>query len=320
MPWIGSAISAGGSILGGLMGKDAAGDAARAMQDAQTYNAMVAKNNQVATEARLAPYLGIGQAANKRLAGLLGLGGTPGGTGGYNEGDGVNNPIYQKYMKGAGVSSWDQVDPATRNKAYAEVEQANALAGNDSNAQDYGSLTRKFTQADLAADPVYQNGLQFGLDQGTASINNRAIANGGYDSGATLKALTRFGNDYGSTKANESYGRFKQDQGTTYNMLTGQQGVGINAQNAVTGAGNMAAGQMIDASNNAANASAAGTVGQANAMAGAFGGVGSAIQGYQNNQILNRLLNRGGSMGGGGGGGGSYLPNYSVGIDNSGMY
>ena len=62
-------------------------------------------------------------------------------------------------------------------------------------------LTRQFTEADLAADVPFQKGMQFGLDQGTKGINERAIANGGYDSGATLKALTRFGNDYGNQQA-----------------------------------------------------------------------------------------------------------------------
>lgn len=292
MPWIGSAISAGGSLLGGMMGRNAAGDASRALQETASYNAGAALNNRVATEQRLAPYLGIGTAANRRLAALMGLGGTPGGTGTLNESDAVNNPVYKRIMQGAGVNSWDQVSPEERRRAYAEVEQTNALAGNDSNAPDYGSLTRKFTQADLNADPVYQNGLQFGLDQGTTAINNRAIQNGGYDSGATLKALTRFGTDYGSTKANESYNRFTGDQANTYNRLTGQQGVGINAAGAVTNAGNLATGQMIDANSSRGNAEAAGIVGKANAMAGAFGGIGTAINGYQNNQILQNLLKK----------------------------
>jgi hypothetical protein len=312
MPWIGSAIQAGGSILGGMMGSNAAGDAARALQDSQTYNAGVALNNRVETEARMAPYLATGTAANRRLAALLGLGGTPGGSGMLNEGDGVNNPVYKRIMAAGGYSSWDQVPPEQRRAAYAEVQQTNALAGNDSNAADYGSLTRNFSANDLNADPVYQSGLQFGLDEGRRGLNERAIANGGYDSGATLKALTRFGNDYGSTKADQSFNRFQQQNSNVYNRLTGQQGVGLNAAGAVTGAGNLATGQMMDASSSGANAAAAGRVGQANAMAGAFGGIGTAIQGYQNNQILNKILadrNRGTGMGGTiYGAGGSFNP------------
>jgi hypothetical protein len=51
----------------------------------------------------------------------------------------------------------------------------------------YGSLLRKFGLSDLEADPVYQTGLKFGLDTGKNAINQRAIAGGGYNSGATLK-------------------------------------------------------------------------------------------------------------------------------------
>jgi hypothetical protein len=182
------------------------------------------------------------------------------------------------------------VPPEQRRAAYAEVQQTNALAGNDSNAADYGSLMRRFSEADLQGDPVYQSGLQFGLDEGRRGLNERAIANGGYDSGATLKALTRFGNDYGSTKADQSFNRFQQQNSNVYNRLTGQQGVGLNAAGAVTGAGNLATGQMMDASSEGANARAAGRVGQANAMAGAFGGIGTAIQGYQNSQVFDRIM------------------------------
>ena len=94
---------------------------------------------------------------------------------------------------------------------------------------EFGSLTRKFNANDLANDPVYNSGLKFGLDQGTGALNQRAIANGSYDSGATLKALTRFANDYGSTKANESYNRFNTDNTNTYNRLAGVSGAGQTA-------------------------------------------------------------------------------------------
>jgi hypothetical protein len=41
-----------------------------------------------------------------------------------------------------------------------------------------GSFARRFTSADMNADPVYQSGLQFGLDQGTQGINRQAAAGG----------------------------------------------------------------------------------------------------------------------------------------------
>jgi hypothetical protein len=149
--------------------------------------------------------------------------------------------------------------------------------------------------ADRDADPVYQSGLQFGLDQGTKAINSRAGAGGSFLSGATLKALTRFGNDYGSTKAGESRDRFVQDQGTTYNRLAGIAGT---AQTAVGQMGAAEQGYASRAGNNitgAGNATAAGIVGGANAV---NGGIGAAVNGYQNNQLMNMIRNPGGSGGG----------------------
>jgi len=160
---------------------------------------------------------------------------------------------------------------------------------------DSGSLLRRITQADIDADPVYQSGLKFGLDQGRDAINARAIAGGvpgGYDSGATLKALTRFGNDYGSTKANESYNRFVGDQGNIYNRLAGVSGAGQTATNQVQAAGTNAANNTAELLTGAGNARAAGIVGGASAWNNALGGVAGAAQGYQSNRILEELLKR----------------------------
>src|SRR4029077_7488878 len=114
-------------------------------------------------------------------------------------------------------------------------------------------LLRRFSADDLQKDPVYQSGLQFGLDQGAGAINSRAIAGGGYDSGATIKALTRFANDYGSTKANESYNRYNQDQSNIYNKLAGITGTGQTATNQVGAAGQNMVNQLGAAGQNTAN-------------------------------------------------------------------
>ena len=242
MPW-GSIISAGGSLLGGLFGSDAADDAARAQQRSAAA-AMAQQQRQFdETKAMLAPYRETGDAATKRLRTLLGL-------------------------------------------------------GDETGAADYGSLMKNFTAADMNADPVYQNGLQFGLDEGRNAINARAIANGGYDSGATLKALTRFGNDYGSTKGGEAYNRFQNNRNTNYNMLSGTANAGQSAAAGTGAMGMQNAATMGNLITDSGNAAAAGKIGAANAWSNAFGGVGSAIQGYQNNNILKGLMGGRGSSGG----------------------
>jgi hypothetical protein len=157
-------------------------------------------------------------------------------------------------------------------------------------------LLRKFTQADMDADPVYQSGLKFGADQGRDAINARATQAGNYDSGATLKALTRFGTDYGSTKANESYNRFTNDQGNVYNKLAGVSGTGQVATNQVAAAGTAASNNISNSLEGAGNARAAGIVGGANAWGNAISQIGGAGQNYQQNLMLQKIL------GGGGGG------------------
>lgn len=151
-------------------------------------------------------------------------------------------------------------------------------------------LTRKFSSADLNADPVYNTSLQFGLDEGTKGINARAVQAGNYDSGATLKALTRFGNDYAGTKANESYGRFTTDQNSTFNKLMGTAGLGVNATNAGVNAGTTVSGNIADTITGQGNARAAGAVGTANAASTALGGVANAANAYNQNQMNSQIL------------------------------
>lgn len=164
--------------------------------------------------------------------------------------------------------------------------------GGDSGSEGSGDLTRKFSAADLTADPVYQSGLQFGADQGRDAINARATAGGMYDSGATLKALTRFGNDYGSTKANESFNRFNSSNDSIFNRLAGVSGAGQVASNQVTTAGMNAANSIGNEITGAGNARAASIIGGANAWGNAFGGVSNAANNYQSNRRLDALLSR----------------------------
>lgn len=150
-----------------------------------------------------------------------------------------------------------------------------------------GQFGRRFTAADMNADPVYQSGLQFGLNEGTKGINRQAAAGGSMLSGATLKALTRFGNDYGSTKANESYNRFNNDQNAQYNKLAGLSGAGQQATNQISAAGQNMANNISASQIGAGNARASGYVGQANAWNGA---IGQGINAYQQYNAMNRMF------------------------------
>lgn len=147
-------------------------------------------------------------------------------------------------------------------------------------------LARRFTMADFNADPVAQAGFQFGMDEGRKAIERRAASAGGYDSGATLKALTRFGNDYGMTKAGESYNRFTQDQTNLFNRLAAISGIGQTAANTVATTGMNTANNVSNAAIGMGNARGASTIAGANAVSNAVNNVGSWLM---NQEILNRM-------------------------------
>lgn len=166
--------------------------------------------------------------------------------------------------------------------------------GNAPQSGEFGSLLRPFGAGDMYADPVYNSGFQFGLDEGRNAVNARAIAGGGYDSGATLKALTRYGNDYASTKANDSYNRYNTNQGNIFNRLSGISGTGQTAVGQVTAAGQNSTNAISEILMGQGNARAAGIVGGSNAWGSGAQGLSNAWGNYQSNQTLQRLLGGGG--------------------------
>jgi uncharacterized RmlC-like cupin family protein len=113
---------------------------------------------------------------------------------------------------------------------------------------------------------------------------------GGYDSGATLKALMRFGNDYGETKAAGAQQRFMGDKGFTYDALSGVANRGVQATGINAGVGTATSNNISDAIMAGGNARSAGIVGGANAWGNAMTGVGNAWNQHQSNQTTNRIL------------------------------
>ena len=176
-----------------------------------------------------------------------------------------------------------------------------------------GQFARRFTRADMNADPVYQSGLQFGLSEGAKGINRQAAAGGSMLSGATLKALTRFGNDYGSTKANESYNRFNTDQNSQYNKLAGLSGAGQQATNQVNAAGQNMANNISASQQGVGNARGSAYLSQGNSWQNAINGGVSAFKNSGNN--FNSLYGGSGISGGGGFGTGSAFGNEDYGIN-----
>lgn len=126
-------------------------------------------------------------------------------------------------------------------------------------------------------------GYQFRLDEGMKAINGAASARGMGNSGATLKALTKYGQDYASSEYDKVYNR-------NYNRLSALAGLGSNAANTSAnaagnygqsvsgnyiGMGNAAASNQIAATNRMSNLinSTIQAAGQASGSGGKSGGM-----------------------------------------------
>lgn len=120
----------------------------------------------------------------------------------------------------------------------------------------------------LRQDPSYQ----FRLNQGLDNVQSSAAAQGGLLSGATLKALNNYAQDYAS-----------QEYGNAYNRLSNIVGMGQNAAAGVGNAGMQTAQAVANNTMAGANAQAAGQIAAGNRTANNFGallGVGNMVSGF----------------------------------------
>lgn len=138
-------------------------------------------------------------------------------------------------------------------------------------------------QVNLTQDPGYA----FRMSEGMKALERGAAARGGLLSGGTLKATQRFGQDLASQEYQNAYNRAL----TQYNTTAALAGVGQTASNALAGAAGQTGanlGNLYYGAGQSAGASrASGYMGAANALTGALG---TGLNYYQNQQLLNRLM------------------------------
>lgn len=323
---VGTAISVGASIVGGMMASDSAEDAANTQADAANQANATTQRMFNQTRKDLAPYRSAGVPALNKLQQLLGLSSSSGG--GYG-GYGVSRtPISDADLVDTSQGDWqpnqDLYDASPEYRAAVDAAFASHLAQFGTNPNyGKGSILQPFTQyikdrfdvngynqslsskaaADETAqvnDPSYGSllraftgkdlendpGYQFGLNQGYQALDRRAASGGNYFSGAALKAANRYGQDYAGTKFNEAFNRDQTNKNSIYNMLMGQVNMGQNAASQTGTFGENAASNISKYQLQAGNALAAGQVGSANAL---NKGIGSAVDAFQWNQLLGKL-------------------------------
>lgn len=184
------------------------------------------------------------------------------GTGGSVNYDGLNQAVDQRYQsQGANSNVVTQSDP------------------------EYGRLLKDFSLQDFQKDPGYE----FRLAEGEKGINRASASRGGYDSGATLKALLRYGSDYASGEFNNAYNRDASDKSRAFNFLSGVAGTGQTAANTIANQNQNSATNLGNLAMSEGDARASGIVGGSNAMSG---GISSAYNNYQQNQMLKNLMNK----------------------------
>lgn len=272
-----------GGVASSLIGADAAGDAADAQaaaaRDTNATNKYIF-DKQVELQQ---PFRDAGVVANNRLMQLMGLD-LPQKT----EADWraellsdytTNTPRGNLWTIGAPRSTVDET-------GLAAAIREKMAAQNVEKPADYGSLMQTFDASKMYDDPGYQ----FRLNEGMKGLENSAVARGGLLSGAAMKAIQKYGQEYASGEYQNAFNRFNANQTNQYNRLAGLVNSGMGATNQI---GNAAAqyGQNV-ANTNAAlgNAQAAGAIGQANAITG---GISQGINAYQNNQLMNMIRSPG---------------------------
>lgn len=274
MSFVWGAVAIGGSAILNYMGSQ---NAASAQRDAanQASGTQMAQYNQ--TRQDQLPWMNRGNAAGNQLAYLLGLPGygpsqmTSVGSGTLMPDGTIQAEGREPIQRGPGMLSiedWIR-DPQSAVNNYAQ-DAWSGLGTNGLNANmainpdmgGYGSLTRRFGLGDFQVDPGYQ----FRMSEGQKALERSAAAKGMSLSGAQLKALTGYNQNFASNEYSNAYNRYNNDQTNLFNRLSAVAGTGQQANQFIGQLGANTANQVGQNQLAAGNAAAAGWIGGTNAI------------------------------------------------------
>ncbi len=271
-----AAASIGGSILGSRARESAANDAADAQAENTAANNALAREMYGNNSARLDPFVQNGlRASNQLNAMLLGAprgpatrlpgapapgvrpgGGPPPATGpGSARGNMVNNALSDAFY---GPNGFQRNGFGPRPNATAPRPPATTPAANPNaatvNPQQPWDVFRNSTN------------YQWRLNQGMKGLNQSYAANGMLESGAAMKGIVNYGQNFASNELNNYLG-----------LLGQQQGMGLSAGSALAGVGTQMVGQVT--ANNTAGADAASNAAlmRGSANANMYAGIGGSL-------------------------------------------
>jgi hypothetical protein len=170
----------------------------------------------------------------------------------------------------------------------AQNQLMNVLGlGANTGQADYGKYAKDFSMADFQQDPGYA----FRMSEGLKALDRTAASRGGLMSGATLKGTQRYGQDLASQEYSNAFNRYQTNRTNQLQPLGNLMAAGQSAaggQNTASGSYGNAGSELAQAQGNIAAQQGINT---ANAYTGA---IQSGISSYQNANLMNQLLNRGG--------------------------
>jgi hypothetical protein len=171
-----------------------------------------------------------------------------------------------------------------------------------------------FGTQQFQADPGYA----FRLSEGQKALERSAAARGGLMSGATGKALTRFGQEMGSQEYQNAFNRYQAERQARLNPLQSLAGVGQTAANTLGAQAGQFGSNIAETLGAGAQARASGYMGAANAIGGGLNQYMNYSQNQAQNSLLQQALRQRGGYGGygpsgfGGGGQMDELAGYNV--------
>ena len=233
-----AAISAGASIYSANKASDAAQKAAAQNQAAIT--ATQQKNDQL-----FAPYVARGNSAGNAINALLGLPTT------NASGAAAGSPDYTAFINdpaNADVKAMYEANKGLFDSPEAAAEWWYKGSPKDRPlpvvGQGAGGADTKTAAQNAFNDYLNSTGHQFRLETGTAAIDQNKATAGLLNSGSTLKALTKYGQNLGT-----------QDFQTYLGNLQGQQGAGLSAASGNASSNANVLGQTVQNTDSAASAS-----------------------------------------------------------------
>ena len=160
-----------------------------------------------------------------------------------------------------------------RNDSLQRMRELLGIGG-DTASKGYGSLGGGINPGDVQNEAGYQ----FGLNQGLTAQSNQLGARGMRNSGAAIKAATRYGNDYATTKYDNAFNRIVANRSAQLNPLQSLAGASQTGASTVANAGSNYATNTGNNITALGNAQAANSLAQGNIWGGALNQLASGVK------------------------------------------